>query len=312
MSRVSIAWLLMLFAGATFAAGPTRLEVAAGTNADGSMATAWHEVLQHRYGPAADDPALHAPKHETPEERAWHALVESRRGAWEAMVPEIAAPYAPVAPPPSAAIVLGNRGAEDAMTVGPARIAFDLSKLQSNYGDAGTPENRARIDRFFRHEFTHILQKAWLVDHPAKMDTPTERALFEMWAEGLGNRESLSSKWIDAEGKPTETAREALDALGPKMLERIQALRCATPAQERELTRDLSSGRFDRKWGALPVALWLAQQEAREPGYTRKFVARGPDAVYFLMGTYLPEAQRDEMIRWGATADPKCRDQPER
>lgn len=311
MRRVVLACMAWLACGLAFAS-PTKLTVVPGTQADGKMTDAWYDALASRYPHIADATELHAPQPETPGQRAWHALIDSRREAWEAMVPALSVAYAPATAPAEVSILVGNRGSDDAWTAGPARICFDLAALQENYGDANTAENSARIDRFFRHEFTHILQKAWLVDHPAKMDTPTERALFEMWAEGLGNRESLSSKWIDAEGKPTETAREALDALGPKMLDRIQALRCATPAQERELTRDLSSGRFDRKWGALPVALWLAQQEAREPGYTRKFVARGPDAVYFLMGTYLPEAQRDEMIRWGATADPKCRDQPER
>jgi hypothetical protein len=288
MSRVSIAWLLMLFAGATFAAGPTRLEVAAGTNADGSMATAWHEVLQHRYGPAADDPALHAPKHATPEERAWHALVESRRGAWEAMVPEIAAPYAPVAPPPSAAIVLGNRGAEDAMTVGPARIAFDLSKLQSNYGDACTQENRARIDRFFRHEFQHVMQKAWLAAHPVDTHTPLQRAAFEMWTEGLGNRESLSPKWIDADGALSAHARKTLATLTPVMIERLQALRTATDAQAAVLVQDLSNGPFERKWGALPVALWLAEDAAKDPRALRRFVQVGPEGVWRFLRSRLP------------------------
>lgn len=288
MPRASIAWWLMVLANAALAAGPTRLDVVAGTNADGSMTRAWSAVLQHRRGHAADDAALHAARPETPQERAWHALVESRRAAWEAMVPDVAAPYAPVVPPPAVAIVLGNRGAEDAMTVGPERIAFDLSKLQSNYGNADTPENRTRLDRFFRHEFQHVMQKAWLAAHPADADTPLQRAALEMWTEGLGNRESLSSKWIDADGALTAHARKTLATLTPVMVERLQALRTAMDAQAAVLVQDLSNGPFERKWGALPVALWLAEEAAKDPQALRRFVQAGPDGVRDFLRLRLP------------------------
>jgi len=288
MLRVAIACVCFVFAGAAFAAGPTRLEVVAGTNADGTMTEAWRAVLRHR-GVDAVDATLSAVKRETPEERAWYALIDTRRAAdWEALVAEVAAPYAPAVPPPAVAIVLGNRGAEDAMTIGPERIAFDLSKLQSNYGDAGTPDNRARIDRFFRHEFNHVMQKAWLAAHPAKLDTPLRRAAAEMWTEGLGNRESLSPKWVATDGTLTGHARKTLGTLTPVMVERLQALRSATDAQAATLLRDLSNGPFERKWGALPVALWLAEDAAQDPQAVRRFVQGGPDGVWRFLRAHLP------------------------
>jgi hypothetical protein len=50
---------------------------------------------------------------------------------------------------------------------------------------------------------------------------------------------------------------------------------------------DLASGPFDRKWGALPVALWLADEQARDPEALRRFVVAGPDGVWALAGRHL-------------------------
>src|SRR4051794_29263766 len=103
------------------------------------------------------------------------------------MDPPIGEFFSPTASAPDYTIERGNRGSDDAFTHDAATIGFDLSALQSTYGDASTPENIDRIDRFFRHEFTHIMQKPWLQAHPWKPATPLGAALLDIWAEGLGN-----------------------------------------------------------------------------------------------------------------------------
>lgn len=278
MRRVVLACMAWLACGLAFAS-PTKLTVVPGTQADGKMTDAWYDALASRYPHIADATELHAPQPETPEQRAWHALIDSRREAWEAMVPALSVDYAPATAPAEVSILVGNRGSDDAWTAGPARICFDLAALQENYGDANTAENSARIDRFFRHEFVHVMQKAWLASNPQPLDTPMQRAAYELWAEGLGNRESLSSKWIDGDGRLTEHARKTLDVLVPVMRERLAALREATPEQAEALTKDLSSGPFDKKWGALPIALWLAEDVARDPAALRRFVDGGPEGA---------------------------------
>lgn len=46
---------------------------------------------------------------------------------------------------------------------------------------------------------------------------------------------------------------------------RLAALSCAPASAAEKLTADLSRGKFERKWGALPVALWLDEESRRPP-----------------------------------------------
>ena len=76
-----------------------------------------------------------------------------------------------------------------------ATIGFDLSALHAEYGSATEPGNADRIDRLFRHEYAHLMQKSWLAAHPYSPRSPLEHALFDIWLEGLGTWHSLSEPW---------------------------------------------------------------------------------------------------------------------
>lgn len=240
----------------------------------------------------------------TPEERAWAELIRSRVGAWEKEIPALAANFHPVPPPAGVLIVTGNRGAEDAFTHDPTTIGFDLAALQANYGDAGLAANAERVNRFFRHEYVHLLQKAWLAVHPWTGHTPMEEALIEIWTEGQGNFYSLSERWQTVNGARSEAAARALAELEPRFVARMSALACATPNHARALMADLSWGRFDQKWGALTAALWLEKDQAGSPDVLRNFVLAGPAGVWDLAGRHLPaplalvlqEARRTESL----------------
>src|SRR5262249_31684921 len=138
----------------------------------------------------------------TPSELAWVRLVQSRRPQWEAEVSKLAVPFSPVAAP-DARIVLGNRGGGDAFTHDPHTLGFDVERLNALYGDAESDKNTVLIDHLFRHEYTHLLQKAWVRDHPLRTGTPLQAALAEIWLEGMGNYYSLSDSWRLVEGKPS-------------------------------------------------------------------------------------------------------------
>jgi hypothetical protein len=118
-------------------------------------------------------------------ERAWADLVRAREAAWEREVHGLAADFEPVAPPARVEIVLGNRGGSDAFVSDPV-IGFDLAALHAAYGAADLPENADRIDRLFRHEYVHLLQKAWLRERPYATDSPLRAAVAEIWAGGWG------------------------------------------------------------------------------------------------------------------------------
>jgi hypothetical protein len=259
------------------------LRVESGVTESGAATGQWLTMLRRRLPDAAYDSVAPLRKRLTPEERSWAALVRSRLTAWQGEIAGVAAPYRPALPPAATLIVLGNRGASDAFTHDPATIGFDLSALQAEYGDATREENPARIDRLFRHEYAHLMQKAWAVAHPYPMDTPLRLALAEMWTEGLGNWHSLSARWRATAGAHSPTAAAALAELEPRLVARLAALACATPGRAARLTTDLSWGRFDRKWGAVVPALWLEAETSRAgTGALRDFVEAGPDGAWAL------------------------------
>jgi hypothetical protein len=197
----------------------------------------------------------------------------------------LAEPFFPVKPP-DASIVLGNRGGEDAFTHDPHTIGFDLERLNALYGSADANNNPERIDRLFRHEYTHLLQKAWQVDHPLQTRTPLEQALADEWLEGMGNYYSLSQSWKSTNGQPAPQAKEALKILEPRFLTRMAAIACVSPEEARKLFANLSSGRFDQKWGALPIALWL-EMEHSNPASLREYVVAGPESVWTLAARHM-------------------------
>lgn len=86
---------------------------------------------------------------------------------------------------------------------------------------------------------------------------------------------------------------------------RLAALACATPERGEALTADLSRGHFDRKWGALPAALWL-EEEPGEPGEAlRRLVVAGPEGVWDLADRHLPAPLRP-VLREARLADSLC------
>lgn len=239
----------------------------------------WQTMIRKLSGPEAV-----ASRSMNDGQRAWAALIRTRAAAWPAEIPALAKNYAPVPAPEVATIVIGNGGGHDAFTHDATTIGFDVARLHAEYGDAALPENRERIDRFFRHEYVHLLQKAWLREHPYDASTPLRAALLGIWAEGLGNTYSLSERWRG----DAEAAQHARAELEPRFVARLAALACASKADADALTADLSMGRFDRKWGALPVALWLQA----EPGSERDLVLAGPEGIWDLATRHLPEGTR--------------------
>ena len=231
-------------------------------------------------------------KDPTAAERAWSSLIASRLERWQSETSALAALFVPAKPPASVQIVIGHGGGEDAFTHDANTIGFDAVRLHAEYGDASAPENADRIDRFFRHEYVHLLQKSWLARHPYAADTPLRAALLGIWLEGLGNYYSLSSRWRDGDGALTAPARQTLTRLAPRFLARLAALACASRERGPSLMSGLSMGPFTEKWGALPVALWLAEAERASPDALRAFIVAGPDGVWTLSSRHLSEESR--------------------
>ena len=278
-AALMIAAVLGAAAAATAQEAP-RVRVVTDISAAGMAGDRWLAMLRKRLPDSSYRAIADLARPLSPRERRWADLIRARRADWEKGIAELTEPYAPAPPPVMALIVLGNRGGEDAFVHDRATIGFDLSALDANYGDPDDPENRARIDRFFRHEYAHLLQKAWIAAHPAPDESPLDLALLDIWTEGLGNYHSLSPRWRGADGSLTVHAKETLETLEPRLIVRLAALACARPEAGAHLTADLSTGPFGEKWGALPAALWLTADEAGAPGALRRLVLAGPSGVW--------------------------------
>jgi hypothetical protein len=287
----------------------THLSVVSGVTPAGNATDQWLAMIRKRLPRERYDSVARVRRPMTREHAGWELLIRSRVNEWERMVDDVAAPYAPVPPPARVLIVTGNRGAEDAFTHDAVTMGFDLAALQANYGDPSEIENRDRMDRFFRHELAHLLQKAWVARHPIRLDTPLQRALAEIWAEGLGNYHSLSERWRSRSGRRSPSATRTLAELEPRFVARLAAVACATPAAAMPLVTDLSTGPFDRKWGALPAALWLEIEPGPPLETLRRFVVAGPGGVWELAERHLAPALRSTLAEAKA-ADSLCSRSP--
>ena len=268
---------------------PVALIVKLGMSEDGAATTEWIEAIRQRHDEEALSTIRASKKRLSDEEALWAECIKRKVSIWRMMIDSLRIPFPAVTPPDTVAILLGNLGGEDAFVNADTTICFDLSKLHSNYGSALTTANSSRIDRFFAHEFTHVLHKAWRKKHNLKLESPFEYALWECLTEGLGNYRSLSDKWLLADGKLTPHAREVLLRLQPIFVKRLAALEQATTAEAAPLLEGLSSGAFEQKWGALTVALWLAQEAKGDEHNLRPWVEAGPAGVLRLAQKYLPE-----------------------
>jgi len=265
------------------------LETVLGTNPDGGSTEQWLAMIRKRLPAAEYAGFAKSVRQLTQAERGWADLIGSHVSGWQARLDRLRVPFRPVSPPRHVLIVMGNRGGNDAFTHDPVTIGFDLSALQDVYGDASLDANAERIDRLFDHEYTHLLQKAWLAVHPYTAGTPQREALLDIWLEGLGQYRSLSARWRAAEGENSRAAGEALARLEPRFAARLAALACASDEDARALTADLSQGRFDQKWGALTAALWLEAEAGRDQAALAAFVRAGPDEVWNLAARHMPD-----------------------
>jgi hypothetical protein len=281
------------------------LRIVSGVGENGRASPLWLAMIRKRLTPAGYDSAASIVKSFTPAESAWVALIQSRQGAWTSMVPALVAIYEPIVPPAVVTVVLGNRGASDAFTHDAITIGFDLAEMQASYGNASLPASTDVMDRLFRHELMHVMQKPWLEAHPWPTTTPLERALLDVWAEGLGNYQSLSSRWTTSNGQRPEASVKTLIELEPRFVARLAALACATPENAEPLLHDLSSGPFAKKWGAVTPALWLESETAESKDALHQFVLAGPAGVWELANRHLPETLRP-VLKEAQTAGVMC------
>jgi hypothetical protein len=273
---------------------PPRVTVRSGSRPDGSATDLWLTMLRHRLTAAEFDSVAPIRRPRTPQEEAWSRLIESESRTWPAAADSLLTLF-DLPSPPEVRVVVGNRGAEDAFTHDSTTMGMDLAALQRVYGDATQPINRDRVNRFFRHEFVHTLQKRWLARHPFVTRSYLDDAVFDAWAEGLGNYFSLSSDWRPNGATSSPATAKALAELEPRMVARFAGLACTDSATAPSLLKGLSSGPFTQKWGALPVALWLLTDQSADGATLHRFATGGPAAFWELAERHVSKARADSL-----------------
>jgi len=286
-----------------------RVDVQVAVDAQGELGPAWLEAIEGRI--SKDALARHRRERRplSPAELAWLARFRGNLPRWTANAPTLHVPFDDVVPPARVSLVLGNRGGDDGFTSGERTIGVDLGAWVSAYGDAAAPGSDDRIVRILSHEYTHLLSRAWAKTHRVFVETPVERALWTCFHEGLGNYRSLSEKWRTAEGALTTHARATLARLEPAFVERMAGLaRAVTSADEERLLDGIDRGRFDQKWGALTVALWLAVEARGDHRNLRTWVKAGPAGILVLARRHLSpdRARRLPRVLVGQALDAKA------
>lgn len=272
------------------------VELRAGIQSNGMPTFEWIDALKNRKTPAEIENIQTTKRFFDYEEKKWISLLSSAANQWSSKKKSLSVPFVNVDVPVTIIILYGNQGGDDGFTFRDNTVCIDLAACVRTYGSGDTKENEDRLVRLLSHEYTHLLHRAWLKKNPAVMKTPLDRALFECLYEGLGNYRSLSNKWINKDGSLTAHAESTLIELQPIFVDRISKLASADSIHEEILTKDLSRGPFNKKWGALCVALWLANEANGNDLNLVPWVQAGHKGVITLAKKYLPDELKKKFL----------------
>lgn len=293
-ARGALSFLLLLaasLASPAFAAPGCRHvpEVILGLDAQGRPTPRWIDAVRDRVDMDALKSLSMTARPLSADEAAWVALVRDEARTWCPRVVRLNAPFRHVTPPRNPKILLGNQGGDDGFTSGTDAVAMDLSALVRVYGSAGLDENHRLVRRLLSHEYTHLLVHPWLDSVGWSADwagqDPYLQALRVLFNEGLGNLRSIedSDQWVSADGQLTDFAKQKLAVLEPRMLERLKGLEAhPAPEEAARLMRNISQGSLSDKWGAIPIALWLAEDTSFDPDRLAVWVGAKPDFILAL------------------------------
>jgi hypothetical protein len=251
----------------------------------------WKEALAGRMSLPGIDSLASLQRPVSTEEQDWQHLIASRKEKWNGFKDSLAMPFPTVIMPDTIYILPGYGGADDGFTFGFQTICFDITALLAAYGNASMEENANRLDRIFAHEYTHLLHKAWARDHHLSLPAFRDSILWECLYEGIGMYRSLHPRWMPVNNILPESTRSALEGLYPilsERLRRIEAISNPSAQEKKELNKNLSRGNVNQKWGAFPVAIWLALEAGNDESKLRSWIDMGPSAVLALAKKYLP------------------------
>jgi hypothetical protein len=246
---------------------------------DGTATPLWTAGIAVAIGRSAADSFAAESVPLTSEAQLWIDVLRAVLPAIADRAAELAVPFD--VQPFDATIVAGNRGSSDGFGWVPTYIGINVQEFADVYGSPDD-EAQARMTRIVAHEYLHLLTYAYYPNHMELRGTPFARALWTMFFEGIGDYTSVSSRWLpDEDGSYSDVTARTLERLEPILITRLEALATATLEAEAQLRSGIAMGKFDEKWGSLPVALWLHTETARcgKRNVLQTMFRRGPKAV---------------------------------
>lgn len=267
-----------------------------GVDEFGNPTEVWIDVIRDQFSKEELEQVIHTKKELSDSEIGWANLIKSKLNFWEEKLEDIAIPFSDIQIPDKISVVAGNTGKVDAFASSriETKLFLNLSILVREYGNAENKENKDRIDRLFSHEFTHLLQYQWLKNNPYSADTHLKKALLICFMEGIAHYRSISNSWRTSDGTITEHAESALTSLEQEFVKRLSALKNASDVEAAELMANITTGRFDKKWGALTVALWFVKESNGDDKKLREWINLGPEGIIKLAQKHLPEKLKVE------------------
>ena len=156
----------------------------------------WRNALTRRESKQYLDSLENVTLKMTAEELAWYELMKSRSEVWSSIKDSIRIPFADTEISDTTYVFLGYQGKDDGFSYQYNTVCFDLTAMYNTYGAASKPENTNRADRFFAHEYTHLLSKEWARQNDLVLTNFRDSILWECIYEGLGMYRSMSPKWF--------------------------------------------------------------------------------------------------------------------
>ena len=250
----------------------------------------WINVITGRHSKKFVDSISQVKRAITKQEMEWYKLVNFRATQWDQLKDSLKVPFGDTYISDTTNVYLGYLGQDDAFTYKYETICFNLTALVKEYGSAKEAKNKIRMDRFFAHEYTHLLSKEWKRQTKLNLKTYKDSILWECMYEGLGMYRSMSDKWFPKGDSLSITAYKTLETLYPvftKRLTTIETSKNLSKDDKIKLHKNLSRGSMKRKWGALPVGIWLAMESKGNDKNLIPWINMGPNALIPLAKKYL-------------------------
>jgi hypothetical protein len=258
------------------------------------LSVEWKDALRDRMSKYRIDSFGNLQRPLSTEEEAWKKMIGSKAAVWNTYRDSLAIPFENISMPDTITVLLGYFGDDDGFTYIDRTVCLDLTALYRAYGKADIHENNNRIDRIFAHEYTHLLHKHWHISNWRRISSPPvifkDSILWECWYEGVGMYRSLNPKWLPANDTLPSVTILALKELYPIFTERLTTMEANPdlPNEEKvRLNMNLSRGPVNKKWGAFPVAIWLALETRGNHSRLTYWIKRGPRSVIDLAKKYL-------------------------